>query len=354
MAAHNVKGSLTCGSVRCGWLVVFSVVILLFAVVSPAVGDTEDTKTLVREGEALHKKGDYKAAIERWDRLIELNHDLEFTLFMKSKSLHAMKRYEKALETLEDLMKRFPKSVFMFQFIALQGSCYDHMGKHEKAIEILTAGISAYPNHPDLYYNLGETYRKMGKQDEAEKNFIRIVTLKYYYTDSHLALANLASANGEEVKSLLATYFFLLMEPHTERAAGPLAALKKTLNLTGKKVPAKKGKKSEFSSLEKAIASIAAERGEKTDKETSEMASFIAATQDLFTAFGKAKKDRSGFWWDCYVGFYQRLAQTDHVKAFCYHLCRGSENPEVKAWIDAHPTEMKEMMKWVGKDLKGE
>ena len=67
-------------------------------------------------------------------------------------------------------------------------------------------------------YNLGYNYYFVKYLDKAESNLINAIQTKTDHASSHLMLGYVNTDAGNRVQSLMALYFFLLLEPDTQRS----------------------------------------------------------------------------------------------------------------------------------------
>lgn len=54
--------------------------------------------------------------------------------------------------------------------------------KYDRAIELYDEGIKAYPDDPDLYFNMGIVYESINDQDNAKKCFEKVLAIDNTFT----------------------------------------------------------------------------------------------------------------------------------------------------------------------------
>jgi tetratricopeptide (TPR) repeat protein len=67
-----------------------------------------------------------------------------------------------------------PAAIFRHQ----RGSCYFHAGQYEKALADLDEAIRMEPSKPDHHENRGHTLNRLGRGEEAEREFQKAKELR--------------------------------------------------------------------------------------------------------------------------------------------------------------------------------
>ena len=99
------------------------------------------------------------------------------------------------------------------------------MGKTKQSIKLFEKAIKKYGDEYLLCFNLAVNYAKLGDNKNAEKYLIKGLGNNFNHPSSHYVLASIKKQNGEKVPSLLSYYFFLFLEPNTDRSKVALEAI---------------------------------------------------------------------------------------------------------------------------------
>lgn len=77
-----------------------------------------------------------------------------------------LKRWEKALEQIQDAMKDYPNVPFLYLF---RGICLEETGQEKAAIEAYQTSISINPDYENAYEQLAKLYFTQGENELAKK-----------------------------------------------------------------------------------------------------------------------------------------------------------------------------------------
>ncbi len=92
----------------------------------------------------------------------------------------------------------------------------------KKALETYKKWLAANPNDDTGHYNLARTYSKLGKDDEAEKQFRQAVNLKPEDTEYQTELGNILIKLAQYGEAIAPLKKAIEIDPTNERAAGLL------------------------------------------------------------------------------------------------------------------------------------
>jgi tetratricopeptide (TPR) repeat protein len=129
------------------------VILVAFASQIAFAQDPDAAAKQVTKGTELHDKGDFKGAIERYDRALELDKNNADALYEKAYSLSAMGDAKEAISICKKSIKaRGSKNAY-----GLLGNLYDETNEPKKALKTYNEGIKAYPDDYMLHFNKGIT-----------------------------------------------------------------------------------------------------------------------------------------------------------------------------------------------------
>jgi tetratricopeptide (TPR) repeat protein len=99
----------------------------------------------------------------------------------KAEELYEQKNYEKAIETYQEVYKKYPQWNYAEDALMMIGLCYGKLEQNDKAIEYLEKGVREYPDLKGFiestYFYLGVAYAKANQNDKALKSFKKSIKL---------------------------------------------------------------------------------------------------------------------------------------------------------------------------------
>lgn len=311
----------------------------------------------VDEGIQYHDSGDYEKAIETYKKALEINPKSPLANYEISLSYFEKGDYEQALKYSDMVLEQ--NAEFMVSAYVIKGSALDELGRGKESIKLFEKAIKKENGHHYLlYYNLALNHYRLGDLDNAEVNAIKAIEIKPNHASSHLMLANIHNKKGHAVQTLLATHFFLFLEPSSERSLEVYQMLmanfgghvtkdaKKpnTINIT-----LAANKDDDFGAAELMISLLEASKTLEENEGKTEDEMFIKNTDSFFTVLGELKKDKNkGIWWAFYTPFFYELAKSDHMEAYCKYISQIG-NEESRKWMDINGSKLTDFDDWLNK-----
>ncbi len=315
-------------------------------------GQNKEIENLVGKGIEFHDKGDYKKAIEIYKKALNLDCNSSLANYEIAFSYLSDKDYKNA-ELYSKKMIDSKKDNLLGAYITY-GNALDMQGQSKKAIKSYEKAMKDF-DHYLLYYNHAITCLNSGNIDKAYESALKAITNNSSHASSHLVLSKIMEKKGSRVKAMLPLYFFLLLEPNSNRAIIEYKTLRNYINHGISKTSEKNidvvvpmGNDSDFSAAEMMISLSKASNNLDENKGKSDLELFSENNEKLFKILGELKKDNSGFWWDFYVTFFYEMANEDLVKPFSYYVSL-SKGEEVNKWIKENDVKIEKFSSWVNK-----
>ncbi len=308
-------------------------------------------KQLIEEGIKLHDEGKYDDAIAKYQAALQQEPDNRTATYEMAFTLSTQKKYKEVINLLEALLKKVNNSPEggIYDLLA---SCYDDIGKPEKAISTYMAGIKNDPEYQRLYFNLGITYNRLNKYPEAEKWAAEAVKREPSHASSQRLYAELATKQGRKIEGIMAYCYFLMLEPNTERAAANFKNVAQMVHggavLTGDKsvtinISADQLKRgTDDLLLSTSAANVMGKKLAPAD-ELTELLTFV------FNFAGEhAEKSSGESLYKSYATFFGNLTKAGHVPVLARYISLSSEmSNENQEWFKAHDNELKAFGTWV-------
>jgi tetratricopeptide (TPR) repeat protein len=321
------------------------------------VPTTESQTARIREGAALHDKGDFDAAISKYQEVLKENPDNVVAIYELTFAYYAKKDYAKALEHAYRGAQY--KSNQLGGFYTVIGNVLDTQGNAQKAVEVYKSGIKLMPDEGLLYFNLAITQRGMGKLEDARKSAKRAVVFSPEHKSSHLLLATLFHNGQYKTPALLAVLRFLTLEPRTERSVAALKIAQQVLqggvsagkssneinifvDLSAKKDEGDFGSIDLMMGLTKANSMSEKNKG-KTEAEllADQFSTFLAILSEM-----DGKKLQSNFTGKYYAPYFIEMKRRNYVEPFIYYTHQRSNLAGVPEWLQQNSARVDEFLNW--------
>lgn len=334
------------------------ILILLLCTFAVSAQEGDDFKKLMEVGIANHDKGKYKEAIEFYEKALELQPKSELALYEISLSYFSLKDYKNTVKYCNKILKKGKKH--LLPAYINKGNALDMMGKSKKSIKVFEEAIEKLGDHYLLHFNLAINHLKMNETDKAEVHFKEAVQNNPFHGSSHFYLAKINHFNQKRIPTLLASYYFLLVEPETIRAGEIYDILKENLKSGVKKsdngkdvtINLNPNLNSEFSAIELMISMMEASKNLEENKSKSESELFVENTESLFKMLGEFadKKNKESVWWNFYVPMFSKIGNSEHIETYCKFITQL--DTKSKIWLDNNEEKMKSFIEWLEKEFE--
>lgn len=310
----------------------------------------------IREGVALHDRGDFDGAIRKYEAVLAENPANIIALYELSYAYSVKKDYKKALEVA--LRGAGYKSEQLAGFYLLAGNNLDLLGEPDRAIEIYKKALKQFPDSGLLHYNLALTYRNKGKPDEAKKSLKTGLAVAPDHASSHLMLAAIFHQGGYKTPTLLAAARFLVLEPASQRSPAAIKLLREVLGGTASegKNPNEinvflnsnsKKDEGDFGGVDTALALSAALALTEKEKGKTETQRLVSQLETVFAILAERNgQKQSTFVEKYYVPYFIELKRRGHVEAFVYHALQSSGLPGVREWAQSNSGRVMQFLLW--------
>lgn len=126
-------------------------------------------------GHAYYSEAMYEKALEAFEFAIIINEDFESAYLDLADVALQLRLYKKAKEHLEVVYNNF--NIKELEVAIPYAECLLECDEEEKALEILNECIADIDEDPQVFYLLGEAYRRIGKVDNAIQNYNRAINI---------------------------------------------------------------------------------------------------------------------------------------------------------------------------------
>jgi tetratricopeptide (TPR) repeat protein len=344
----------------------FVCLLVLIAVSFPAASQENDSESeldrLMRTGIEYHDAGDYDKAIECYEKALELAPDtpgiyyeLAFSYLYKGNPEESLRCSQKGIDLAETLGPDAAND--LPGLYDLKGSALDDLDRREEAVEVYLDAINRFSvNNTRLYYNLGLTYYRMGERDKARESLAQSLMNDPFHPSSNFLLGKICYEQGRKSQSLYSLCYFLLLEPYTERAGEAYATIEQLMSGSDDGIAFSDA--GNFTSFDIMISLLLADPENETPGATKDQ-QFMKKLETFFFA-GQAPLVRSlsqledrqpgdGLWWEFYIPFFFRLAQSDHFETFCRYISMNVSSESV-TWLGENEEKIDALFEWLNTD----
>lgn len=318
---------------------------------------TDAHRATVREGVALHERGDYDGAIAKYRSVLAESPDDVLPQYELAYTLMAKNDYQGVLEAARRGAEY--DSPALGAFYVLIGTALDMLGESDDAKKAYENGIELAPDTASLYFNLAVTELKRKEADRARGHLKAAVALDPDLASGHYLLARAFYEGGYKVPALFAAARFLVLEPSSDRSAVAIEIVNEvlrgglekgadahtfnlTLDLNGKK------DEGDFDMLLTAIGLTSAVKTLPENGDKSEAGRLVEQWETVLELAASAddKKTKSSFAYRYYLPYFVGLKSNKLVEPFVYYTMQSSSVPGVGAWLHDNEARANDLRAW--------
>lgn len=336
-----------------------SFLFFFFLSVSCFAQQNEIVVKLVNEGTALHDKGEYEAAIAKFDKaLILAPNDFEAN-YEKSSSLMYVNKYDESIAMSKMLIERFKDHPSIKGAYVNLGSAYDDKGSNDSAIMYYNEGIKRFPEFYLLHYNKALTYARQKKWDDAEVSFYETMKIKPNHAGS-LYYTSLLQENTNKAAAIIGGLTFLAVEPEGKRAKNMYQYVfdlfKSFAQKDGKgdntisiSMDDLNQKENNFSMVNMMIGLTVASLLTDSVKAKTDVDKLSLYMQMMATSLSTGLKEGKGMYWKMYAPFFVEMKEKDLMNVFAHIASITSGDEGNIKWIGDNQDKLKAFYEWVDK-----
>jgi tetratricopeptide (TPR) repeat protein len=318
-------------------------------IVFSAFGQTQEIDQLVNEGIKLHDQGEYQKAIAIYKKALAIDPNSSLVNYEIAFSYLSGKDYKNA-ELFSKKVLDLKQGHLLSAYISY-GNALDLQGQSNKAIKAYEKAMKSFDNYL-LYYNHALTCQHVGLNKKAYESALKAITNHSSHASSHLLLSKIMDKEGSRIKAMLPLYFFLMLEPNSNRAAIEYQTLRNYIDhgvsQTSDKnisVVVPMDKDPDFGAAEMMVSLSKASNSLEENQGKPGLELFAENNESLFKILGELKKTNSGFWWDFYVPFFYEMANKNLAKPYSYYISL-STGEEANQWIEENEPDFEKFKAW--------
>ena len=312
---------------------------IFFLLTRAAFSQANNAGSLIKEGIKFHDAGKYTDAIDKYKEALKLEPDNSTALYELSYSLYSSQKGKEAIPYLEKIISSKEKMGGAYDLL---GNIYDDGNEPDKAIEIYRQGITIDPEYQRLHFNIGITYYRQKRYNEATDALSVALQLDPNHASSHRMYAMAAQQLNNGVDAIMAYCNFLILEPQSQRSAGAFDNIKQIISSkatkTGEKsisvtvTDHKDGDADRFAM--ETMLSLSAASSFESNPGKGPVDILQDQLKNIFLVAGElsSKKKNKTFFWTFYADYFYKLAKSNNMPAFTRLISLSGykdENPEM-------------------------
>ncbi len=320
---------------------------------------TETQASLIKQGIALHDLKKYDGAAAKYEQVLTENPDCTLAIYELAMTLYTKGDRVKAMETAYRGAKYDAEELPLFY--GIMANAIDDVGKPDEAIKIYRDAIKMLDDKKhdrhlsSLHYNLGVTYVRQKKYNEARSELKNAIEYNHKYASPHYVLAIVYDGTKYKVPAMLAAARLISLDFNSQRAkqsaaifSNKLSAPKKDdktgninifLNLDAPK------DEGDFGMYDLMLGTLMI-ADEKQDKGKTELQVFAEAVDTFIALLSEDKDLRSTFVGKNYVPFMTEMKKQGHSSAFAYLVLFQTGNQEALKWLTENDIKLKAFVNW--------
>jgi tetratricopeptide (TPR) repeat protein len=320
----------------------------------------ETLSSLVKEGVALHDKGDYDGAIARYDAVIAKDKTFYLAYYEKSFTLFTSGKYQDCIDWCKGILQKFPDGANNDEVYVNYGSALDALGKPDEAMAVYTKGIKKYPGFYLLPFNKAITEYNAKSFDDALVDLKHSVSLNPQHASSHMFLAySIYSKN--KIAALLALSTFLLLEPEGKRAEKNLPAMLQilssgvqqkddknvTITVSPDDLNTKTKGEDDFHQVQLMLTMRSALDHDDKYKNLPVALNLKDKLELIADMLGTETGKKAGFFTRFYIPFYKEMKNDSLLETACYIMLSSSGDAANKKWLEENKDQVDKFKAWL-------
>ena len=322
--------------------------ILIITSIDVIAQNKENIKTFINQGIALNDSGKYLSAIGKYKEALNLDPENLQAQYELSYSLSSCGRSKEAIPYLEKVAvsNSFP------QAYDLLGCIYDDANDFNKSVAYYKLGILAFPKYSRIYLNLGISYLRQKKYQEAENIAIEAITLDPYHASNQRIYALATYNEDKHEESILAWCSFLLLEPQTNRSEEGFKYIQKILAYGIKRNSDKSviiNISSDDLKSEKLPISLAVLQATDNKKNLTSIDSLSLQLTSVFKIIKEIEEANrpKTFFYNFYAKYFGELAQSPNMPALARLFSSSVNKNEFSKWAKNNPKQIADLETWM-------
>jgi len=172
-----------------------------------------NSRALISQAIELHDSGEYKKAIEIFNRIDRNDTNYVWSLYEKALSCEADSQFERGLIYCKEALSLTAQREQEPNLYVEYGDLLSDMKKYPEALDVYDEGLKKYPSSSLLYFNKGIVFINQEHYAAAEQLFKQTLLINPYLYSAHFFLGIAALKQGKIIPGMLSLTGYLLVNP---------------------------------------------------------------------------------------------------------------------------------------------
>ncbi len=326
--------------------------------------DSEEVQSLITEGIKYHDARDYDNAIKTYKKALDISPNSYKANYELGLTYIYTKDYKNALKYTNVAITIIPDNTQALLTYINKGSILNYMGKVAESLTVFEEAEKKYGAHSMLYFNWGIVYFYDKQYANAAEKFEKGVSGNYKHASGHLCLGYSHVNMNNKVRALLSFYFFMALEPRSQRSANAMDHIQYLFNKNVTQQSEKEvtitmnpiDETSEFASTEMIIPLIVAAGKDVKNKDKTKNQIFVENTKTFISSL-KETADSMGadakysIWWNLYASFLIDMLKAEQTETFCNYIYAAT-NEDARDWLQKNANKLDNFKEWLKERLE--
>lgn len=345
-----------------------TILLLLILNLSVFAQNIDMVQKFIKEGIALHDKGDFEGAIASYDKAIALDENSILAIGEKALSYLSLKDYENAIKLCQEAIEINPQSDNLAFIYTLYANALDEAEKPLEALAVYEEGLAVFPNRYLLHFNKGIALLRLEKYEEALLSLEEAISINPNHPGSHSAIGGIL-LGGNNIPALLALSRFLVLEPEGKRAEvncnyiQDIVSADDNVEKTGNNsitisvdqmlmeaIGQKEKQANDFSMPTFLLTMTAAldhdKKTKRKNKNKNQAELFQNKFETVCSSLKEGQEDNFGFYWEYYVPYFLEMESKDLLETFSYIVYASSADKRVHTWLEKNGAKIEAFYDW--------
>lgn len=324
-------------------------IVLFLMLSSMSVYAQKSVESIIRDGVALHDKGEYKKAIECYKQALEKDPKSMSATYEMSLSYLSLKDYNNAIKYSSKILDGNFQPLMVDAYV-VKSTALAESNKVDEAIQLLNEALVKCGDEYLLYFNLGISYFNQGQKNLAMTHLRKAIEIDATRPSALLLYAYSLSDTGRWIQSIYAFHYFLFLEPNTQRSKDAFDELYglMTAELSGDKLEYEDGidRQVIYNAIHKLLP--------KSNDDVAKFNFFRDASKTLFFTLGQMQNDtQNGLLWNFFVPTFDEILGSGHFDTYCRYVSVSYFDQSLK-WWDENKTKVDDFIEWFDSGQAGD
>jgi antitoxin component YwqK of YwqJK toxin-antitoxin module/tetratricopeptide (TPR) repeat protein len=172
-----------------------------------------NSRELISQAIQLHDSGEYKKAIEIFNRIDRNDTNYVWSLYERALSCEADSQFERGLVYCKEALGLKAQREQEPDLYVEYGDLLSDLKKYPEALAVYDEGLKKYPSCSLLYFNKGLVFINQEQYAVAEQLFKQTLLINPYLYSAHFFLGIAALKQGKIIPGMLSLTGYLLVNP---------------------------------------------------------------------------------------------------------------------------------------------